>query len=81
MPEESKLALLNLIKEKKDVLFGKFSSELDNHMKHAAWEAVLDKAKSLQLVTEKRDSTYVRDKLYGLWKSRALVRISCSLFV
>jgi hypothetical protein len=42
-------------------------------MKNDAWDEVVVKAKSLQLIGEDRDPDFVRDKLYGQWKSRALV--------
>jgi len=58
----NKIELLNLIKRKKSILFGKFSNELDNREKHSAWEEVLSKAKSLGMVTEDRRAEFVRDK-------------------
>jgi len=69
----NKIELLNLIKRKKSILFGKFSSDLDNREKHSAWEEVLSKAKSLGMLTEDRRADFVRDKLWGVWRSRAMV--------
>jgi hypothetical protein len=61
------------VKEKKSILFGKFTDELANKMKNDAWDEVVVKPKSLQSIREDRDADFVRDKLYGQWKSRALV--------
>ena len=73
MSKASKIALLNLIQCKKTILFGKFSSDLDNKEKHLAWTEVLMKAQSLTIVSSDRDVAFVRDKVWGVWKSRALV--------
>jgi hypothetical protein len=72
-PKPYKIELLKMIKEKKLILFGNFTDELENKMKNDAWDEVVVKAKSLQLIREDRDADFVRDKLYGQWKSRALV--------
>ncbi|XP_049306219.1 uncharacterized protein LOC125777788 [Bactrocera dorsalis] len=70
---EKKLAVLNVIKEKKSILFASFKnnrvSKLD---KQAAWEDVLKKAQSLQLASAQKTWTYARDSLFGLWKSRTM---------
>ncbi|OXA49679.1 hypothetical protein Fcan01_15337 [Folsomia candida] len=67
-----KLPLLNMIKQKKSILFGNFSSDLDNKAKTNAWNEVLLKAKSLQIVSAERNYAFVRDKVYGAWKTRTL---------
>jgi hypothetical protein len=71
--EAKKVALLTLINSKKRILFGKFSNELDSRQKEDAWNEVLLKAKSLEMVQDNRDYKYVRDKLYGVWRVRTLV--------
>jgi Myb/SANT-like DNA-binding domain len=68
-----KLTLLSAIKKDKDRLFGQLSSSLTNNDKIAAWKTVLERAVSLNLCDHTRDYTHVRDKLFGVWKSRALV--------
>jgi Myb/SANT-like DNA-binding protein len=73
MPLEKKLAILTLIKEKKSILFGQFSSTLENSQKHNAWKEVLLKAQSIGAFGADRDWTWVRDSLYGVWKSRSVV--------
>ena len=55
------------------ILFGKFSSDLDNRDKNTAWGEIVLKAKSLGLATANRDIAHVRDKMWSVWKSRALV--------
>lgn len=72
---QKKLAVLSVVKEKKHVLFGNFK-KTTNAAKQNAWEEVLAVAKSLELVSSERNWTYVRDNLYGLWKSRTLVIIA-----
>ena len=68
-----KLAVLQIIKEKREVLFGNFKKNISQHDKQAAWTEVLQKAQSLQLVGADKSWTYARDNLFGLWKCRALV--------
>jgi len=71
---EQNLAILTMIRDKKDILFGKFSSELENATKIETWSTILEKAKSMQMVTASRDWTWIRDNLYSVWKTRAFVR-------
>jgi len=71
---EKKVALLKAIQERKQILFGKFSDEIDNKKKVAAWNDILLVAKSLEIVSEQREWAYVRDTIWGQWRSRALVR-------
>ena len=70
---DHKLALLALIFEKRDVLFGQFSSSLENRDKQDAWEEVRLKAMSLGICSAARDRAYVRDKIFGEWKSSSIV--------
>ncbi|XP_049302136.1 uncharacterized protein LOC125775520 [Bactrocera dorsalis] len=70
---EKKLAVLNVIKEKKSILFASFKNNRVNKLdKQAAWEDVLKKAQSLQLASAQKTWTYARDSLFGLWKSRTM---------
>lgn len=78
---EKKLALLHFIKEKKEVLFAAFSGSLNNAEKEGAWQEVADQAKSLGLAGIDRHWTFVRDSLFGVWKSRALVGININLCI
>jgi hypothetical protein len=73
MPLDKKLAILTMIKEKKHILFGQFSSTLENAQKQDAWKEVLLKAQSIGACGAERDWTWVRDSLYGVWKSRSVV--------
>lgn len=45
-----KLAVLEVIKDKKEILFGNFNNKLTQADKQAAWTEVLQRAQSLQLV-------------------------------
>jgi hypothetical protein len=55
------------------MLFGKFSSTIDNVGKQAAWEEVRLKALSLQLCAAHRDRDFVRDKMWREWKVASVV--------
>lgn len=69
---DTKLAFLEAVKERKEILFGKFSNEIENVLKRQAWEELLEKAKSLNIVAGHRDWTFVRDSVFGVWKTRTL---------
>ncbi len=71
----TKLAFLDAVKARKDVLFAKFSNVIDNNRKKVAWEEVTEIAKSLNVVAAHRDSLFVRDSVFGLWKSRTLKKV------
>jgi hypothetical protein len=72
-PIEKKLAILRMINDKKELLFGKFKNDLENRDKNEAWMVILEKAQSLELVSSSRHWKYIRDTLYSNWKSRATV--------
>ncbi|PSN41065.1 hypothetical protein C0J52_18311 [Blattella germanica] len=69
-----KLAVLEVIKDKKEILFGNFNNKLTQADKQAAWTEVLQRAQSLQLVGADKTWTFARDNLFGLWKCRALAK-------
>lgn len=69
-----KLSVLNIVKENKNVLFGKLTGSICKNEKQAAWEKVLQQAKAVQLASVDKKWTFARDSLFGLWKSRTLVR-------
>jgi len=71
--DEVKLGILQNILERKDVLFGKFSSLLDNTRKKNSWEEVTEYVKSVEACESTRDWKFVRDKIYGQWKANTLV--------
>ncbi|XP_008482107.1 uncharacterized protein LOC103518796 [Diaphorina citri] len=68
----NKLALLEIIKEKKATLFGALSPTLTARDKEEAWKEVLLKAKSLKLAAAEKTWTYARDSLWSAWKSKTL---------
>ncbi|CAG7733861.1 unnamed protein product [Allacma fusca] len=67
-----KLTILTMIREQKEVLFGKFSSDMENQNKEKAWNEVLLKSQSIGICNGNRDWKFLRDKMYGVWKSRTL---------
>lgn len=72
---KQKLALLEEVKKRKNVLFGSFNNTTKLE-KEAAWKEVLVVAHSMQLASADKDWRYARDNLFGLWKSRTLVKIN-----
>ena len=68
-----KVQVLTLIRDKKDVLFGKFSSRLTKKDKDKAWEEVGEEAKALGVIGQERDAAYLRDTTWQNWRKRALV--------
>ncbi|CAG7785290.1 unnamed protein product, partial [Allacma fusca] len=74
LDDASKMAILTMIRDRKEVLFGIFTSELDNASKKQAWVDVLTKAQSIGACNSSRTWEFVRDSMWGNWKSRTLVR-------
>ncbi|XP_049316810.1 uncharacterized protein LOC125779494 [Bactrocera dorsalis] len=71
----NKLAVLQVIKGKKDSLFGSFQNNATcKTQKQDGWTEVLKTAQSLGLAAANREWTYARDNLFGLWKSRTLAK-------
>lgn len=68
-----KLSILEAINEHKQILFAKFNSNVTHEMKVEAWKKVLEHANAIGMVDKTRDWIFVRDKMYGVWKSRTLV--------
>ena len=69
------MAVCDVVESKKDILFGKFGRGMnDTREKMEAWKEVRDKAVELEACTDDRNWQWVRDKLWGAWKSKALVR-------
>lgn len=71
---EAKLALVLLIKEKKNVLFGKHSSTLTNYDKQKAWQSVSEEAKVLDLLPAEKGWEDAKSK-WASWKCRTMVCI------
>ena len=69
----NKLTLIKLIKEKKNVLFGAFSSTLTKIDKCNAWKEIHQTASALNLVGAERDWPYTRDVLWQNIKKAAVV--------
>ncbi|XP_047998347.1 uncharacterized protein LOC125235802 [Leguminivora glycinivorella] len=61
---DSKITVLQLIRDKKDILFGSFRDRLTKDKNIAEWKNVSNLALSLGLVPVGNDYTYVRDTFY-----------------
>ena len=64
---------MEVIKDKKEILFGNFNNKLTQADKQAAWTEVVQRAQSLQLVGADKTWTFERDNLFGLGKCRVVV--------
>lgn len=71
---EKKLAVLQRIREKKSILFGQFSTDIEKIVIDKAWEEILVFAKSIAILGENKDVSHLR-KLFSQWKSRTMVSI------
>ncbi|KAF6197668.1 hypothetical protein GE061_008634 [Apolygus lucorum] len=67
-----KMAVLRAIEEEKRVIFSKFDTNITHEMKVNAWSKVLCRAKAVGLCDQSRSWEFVRDKMFGVWKSRTL---------
>ncbi|CAG7832732.1 unnamed protein product [Allacma fusca] len=72
LEDSSKMVILTMIRDNKDVLFGNFTSELENIQKKKAWVDILVKAQSIGACNSSRKWEFVRDSMWGNWKSRTL---------
>lgn len=72
----SKIIILQEIREKKEQLFGPFSSTLTKQVKTDCWKEVNNKCGSLGLVVPEKDWTYTRDVFWQNLKKATVVRFS-----
>lgn len=73
--EAKRVTVLTLIREKKEVLFGKHSPNLTNEMKISAWREVMELAQSLDIIPIEKEWTYVRDTTWQNWRRATVVKI------
>lgn len=66
-----KISILNLIREEKDVLFGRFTSQLTHEQKVGTWKRVAEKATAIGAFS--RDWKYLRDTTWQNWRKRTIV--------
>lgn len=71
---KKKIAVLDVVKANKDVLFAVFNNNtVTKNDKATAWSKVLRAAKNLKIAGETKSWQFARDSLFGVWKSRTLV--------
>lgn len=67
------LSFLQKLKEKKEVLFGKFSDTLNRGVKQEEWEEVRKFCIAIGLVTVDKDFSYVRNNTWGNLRKKTMV--------
>ena len=60
----SKLALLAVMKEQKDILLGAFCDNLTKVDKAKSWKEVYDNATASGMIPPAKDWTYIRDAMW-----------------
>lgn len=68
-----KITVLGMIRESKDILFGKFTSKLTKSDKVAEWKKITDTCQALGLVPTNKDYGYVRDTFWPNLKKTTVV--------
>lgn len=71
----NKVLILKEIRERKDILFGSFSSKLTKKDKIECWKAIYEKCASLGLVAPDKDWAYCRDVFWQNIKKATVVSI------
>lgn len=71
MTEDQRMTLLNLIKDKKDILFGEFAPTLTWQKKKDTWDEIASTAKALGLCN--KTGEFIRDTTWQNWRKRSLV--------
>lgn len=75
---QSKLRILELIRDNRRTLFGAFSADLTKIDKSEAWEEILDEAKKLGLIAANKDINYIRDVHWQNLRKRTMKKIDDS---
>lgn len=70
----AKIAVLQKIRQEKDILFTPLSDKLTKEMKHNSWKGIGELAESLGIIRGK-PWQYMRDTLWANWKKRSMVII------
>lgn len=73
--DKGKMRILNLIRDKKDTLFGAFSPKLTKIDKQDAWEEILEEGKRLGLIPSAKDINYIRDVFWQNLRKRTLKKM------
>ncbi len=74
LPFESKLALLRLVSERKEVLFGSFSQTVTAKSKQESWDEIMKKCKLMGIpLPYEKGCAYLRDTVWNNLKKRTMV--------
>lgn len=74
----SRQRILELIRSKKEVLFGTVSKELTVTQKSEAWRIVTEEAKKLGVFPTEKDFKYLRDVVWPNYRKRTLTKLKTS---
>lgn len=72
-PDANKVSVLKAIEERKNVLFGQFTSKLMKPEKNTAWNEISELAKQLSVMKQDKSAQYFRDVVWQNWRRTALV--------
>lgn len=73
--DNSKIQVLQLIRDHRTTIFGKFSNSLASKDKHKVWEKITTEAKILGLLPESKDAKYVRDVYWQNIRRRTVKKL------
>lgn len=68
---DEKIAILNVIRDNKDVLFGKFTNVLTHEVKVEKWKDIAEKVKASGIYC--KEWKYLRDTTWQNWRKRTIV--------
>lgn len=72
------MQILELIRDHRTTIFGKFSTSLTSKQKNDVWDQITTKAISLGLLAANKDSKYLRDTYWQNIRRRTVKKIDAS---
>lgn len=64
-----------MIEDRKNILFGQFSSKLSKNDKDKAWDEICRNAQQLNCIDKNRQTPYFRDVTWQNWRRLSLVHL------
>lgn len=72
---QSKVKVLQMIRDRKDILFGQFSPKVTKIDKTEAWDTITEEAKSLGVIPSNKDSSYIKDTYWQNLRKRTMKKV------